>query len=326
MARKPTAQQIDLYLRQRKSPLAGFGSKFIQVGQKYGIDPLLLVAISGAESSFGKEVKGGTFNPFGWGPHRPMGSWDNAIETVGRGLRKGYYDEGRDTPAEIAGKWAPIGAGNDPTNLNSNWTKNVSKFLDELGGGQAGPAPAGRGTVPTPAPRDSPVPQRSGLSDATRNLIFGDDPEFANTLTRLASRRAAPTGTPVRQARGKTPTPALDQIKGEFGPQAMLAIIKQAQQMGLAVRENPYVDPVDPVHTKNSWHYQTFPGQYGGKKLGRGADISGNPKSMAQLFGWIRKNYPGIEEAIYDPIGSIFSGQFKPGAYGGHKDHVHVGF
>lgn len=63
-------------------------------------------------------------------------------------------------------------------------------------------------------------------------------------------------------------------------PQAMLAAIHLAQSLGLSVRENPYVDAVDPVHAKNSYHYRTFPGLFGGRKLGEAVDVSG-PKQNA---------------------------------------------
>ena len=58
-------------------------------------------------------------------------------------------------------------------------------------------------------------------------------------------------------------------------PQAMLAAIRLAQSLGLAVRENPYTESVDPVHAKNSYHYRVFPGVYGGRKLGEAIDVSG---------------------------------------------------
>lgn len=71
-------------------------------------------------------------------------------------------------------------------------------------------------------------------------------------------------------------------------PQSALRAITLAQKLGLAVRENPYVDPVDPVHTKRSWHYQLFPGLYGGKRLGRAIDVSGNAAALGNYFRLLR--------------------------------------
>ena len=67
-------------------------------------------------------------------------------------------------------------------------------------------------------------------------------------------------------------------------PQAMLAAIQLAQQLGLAARENPYVDPVDPVHTDGSYHYRNFPGTYNGRQLGEGLDVSGPATAMARYY------------------------------------------
>src|SRR5678815_6124811 len=76
-----------------------------------------------------------------------------------------------------------------------------------------------------------------------------------------------------------------DHLHAAFqNPQMALRAIALAQRLGLAVRENPFVDPVDPVHVKNSYHYRTFPGRYKGKQLGEAFDASGSPQQMAALF------------------------------------------
>lgn len=64
-------------------------------------------------------------------------------------------------------------------------------------------------------------------------------------------------------------------------PQALLAAIQLARHLGLHVEENPYVGSVSPVHSRHSYHYQTFPGLYSGKKLGKAIDVSG---AKAQQF------------------------------------------
>lgn len=73
-------------------------------------------------------------------------------------------------------------------------------------------------------------------------------------------------------------------------PQAMIAAIAQAQKLGLAARENPYVDKVDPVHVRGSFHYRTFPGKYNGRSLGEGVDVSGDAARMAAYFRWALAN------------------------------------
>lgn len=80
-----------------------------------------------------------------------------------------------------------------------------------------------------------------------------------------------------------------DHVHAAFrDPNSALRAINLAQSLGLYVRENPYVDPVERVHTQGSWHYQDFPGLYSGKQLGKAVDVSGNAKLMAQYFRRLR--------------------------------------
>lgn len=70
-------------------------------------------------------------------------------------------------------------------------------------------------------------------------------------------------------------------------PEAMRLAIKYAQSHGLSARENPLVDKVDPVHTKNSYHYRRF----GKSNIGQALDVSGNPKAMADYYRWARRTF-----------------------------------
>ena len=131
-----TAAQIDGYLAGKGSPMAGQGRAFVASGAVWHIDPRLLVAIAGAESSFG-QITCGSFNAWGYGcPNNPFGwtSWADAIDTVAQGLRTNYLAEGRTSVVLIQQKYAPSGAANDPTGLNNYWVANVSRFLTEQGG------------------------------------------------------------------------------------------------------------------------------------------------------------------------------------------------
>lgn len=135
-ATAPSAASIDAYLGSKGSPMAGQGAAFVASGGRWQLDPRLLVAIAGAESSFG-QITCAPFNAWGWGcPNGPyrFTSWADGIDTVAKGLRTYYLAEGRTTVAAINQKYAPIGAANDPTGLNNHWTINVSRFLVEQGG------------------------------------------------------------------------------------------------------------------------------------------------------------------------------------------------
>ena len=80
-------------------------------------------------------------------------------------------------------------------------------------------------------------------------------------------------------------------------PEMALSVIKKAQELGLKATENPYTSNVDGnVHVNKSFHYQTFPGTFDGKSLGKGLDVSGNPAKMTELFDWVVSQSPqGIE-------------------------------
>ena len=132
-----SAQQIDSFLLAQGSPLAGEGATFWAVGQQYGIDPAFLVAISGAESSFGQYLysvgsQTASYNAFNWfyAPTRiasTFASWDQAIETVAQGLAGPlYYGAGRYSVASIAPTYCPQGT--------QNWIANVTAFMVALGG------------------------------------------------------------------------------------------------------------------------------------------------------------------------------------------------
>ena len=130
------AGQIDTYLTGKGSPLAGRGAVFVYQGLAVGLDPRLLVAISGAETSFGTYGPSqGIHNPFGLGPGIVYPTWDDAIAAAARNLGGSLYKgSGLVTIAQIQGRWAPLGATNDPSQLNSNWYRNVSRYYGELGG------------------------------------------------------------------------------------------------------------------------------------------------------------------------------------------------
>ena len=133
------ATALDAYLAGKGSPLAGAGAAFVASAGQVGLDPRMLVAISGAETSFGTYGPSQLIhNPFGMGPGRVYGSWEEAIAAAANNLAGPIYlGAGKVTIGQISGTWAPLGAVNDPSNLNSNWTRNVSRYYAEMGGDPA---------------------------------------------------------------------------------------------------------------------------------------------------------------------------------------------
>lgn len=128
MPRPDLVGSIDGLLKQRGSPMAGMGNVFVAAGQKYGVDPRLVVSISGIESGFGVHTLG-AHNAWGWGPGKPFGSWAEGIASVTQGLASGYISKGLRTPDQIVKKYSPGSAGND----EGNWASTVNQFMKQLG-------------------------------------------------------------------------------------------------------------------------------------------------------------------------------------------------
>jgi hypothetical protein len=137
-ARSPVdAQALDEWMADQVpgSPLLGLGQVFVAEGVRNGIDPRALVAIARHESVLGTQGSGvGIHNAFGWGPGIAFPTWQDNIATVARGLARSYVSKGRATLAEIQPLWAPVGAGNDPSDLNSAWLDAVGRNYADLGG------------------------------------------------------------------------------------------------------------------------------------------------------------------------------------------------
>lgn len=114
--------------------------KIKKVAQDYGIDWRLAVAISMHEtwdytSYIFKHQNnvGGLWNGMK-GEFYSYETLDAGIEAYISNLKYNYYDEGRTTIETIQPKYAPIGANNDPNDLNSNWIPGVTRRYKELGG------------------------------------------------------------------------------------------------------------------------------------------------------------------------------------------------
>jgi len=121
-------KQLKEFLEDYNSPLANNADKFVEVADKYDMDYRLLPAISCLESSCGKFLIPNTYNPFGWGIYGDnyiaFTDYDEAIETVGKGLHEGYIQKGAKTIEQIA----PI---YNPPNP-SKWGHSVRFFMNRI--------------------------------------------------------------------------------------------------------------------------------------------------------------------------------------------------
>lgn len=119
---------LEKFFELYKSPLKDHAQTFVDTAEKYNIDYKLLPAISCIESTCGKFIIEGSYNPFGWGitskGHIAFNSFEEAIQKVGAGLNKGYFSKGLDTVSEIAPIYTPPNS--------QHWENGVNFFIYKM--------------------------------------------------------------------------------------------------------------------------------------------------------------------------------------------------
>ncbi|NMB91650.1 glucosaminidase domain-containing protein [candidate division WWE3 bacterium] len=127
-SRKDRIEALEKFFDEFKSPLKANAETFVDVADKYSLDYKLLPAISCMESSCGKKLIEGSYNPFGWGIYGNNAiyfkSYDEAIETVAKGIKENYLEKGLDTPEKIAPIYTP------PNYIN--WRNGVTFFINKI--------------------------------------------------------------------------------------------------------------------------------------------------------------------------------------------------
>ncbi|NYE06757.1 hypothetical protein F4694_003537 [Bacillus niacini] len=116
--------------------LTGMGEAIVRAGQKHNIDPALLAAVAihetGNGTSKAANEKNNVAGMMGKNGLKSYASVEESIMDMARNLSKNYLGEGLSSISQIGAKYAPIGAANDPTNLNNHWVTGVTRFLNQL--------------------------------------------------------------------------------------------------------------------------------------------------------------------------------------------------
>jgi beta-N-acetylglucosaminidase len=119
-----------------KGVLTGSGDLFIKAGETYGVSPELLAAISMHETGNGisnaAKFKYNVAGMMGKDGLKTYVSIEESIMDLARNLKENYINEGKTSVAEIGAKYAPVGAENDPNNLNNYWVTGVQNYFDIL--------------------------------------------------------------------------------------------------------------------------------------------------------------------------------------------------
>ncbi|WP_240458794.1 peptidoglycan DD-metalloendopeptidase family protein [Virgibacillus sp. Bac330] len=129
------------YFETNKSgAFKGHGDTIIELAKEKGIDPVLFGAIALHETAYGKSQAvvnknnpGGLMNPNGSGLYR-FSNLDEGLSAMANTLYNRIIVDGLVTIEKLGSVYAPIGADNDPNNLNVHWAPNTKRIAAKLGG------------------------------------------------------------------------------------------------------------------------------------------------------------------------------------------------
>lgn len=116
---------LKYFFRKYESVLYDKSEFIVKMADQYKLDYRLIPAIAMQESGLCKHIYEGSYNCWGWGIYgntvTRFSSYEEAIETISRGLKKNYIDKGLTTPEDIMRKYTPPSTG--------SWAYGVNFFL-----------------------------------------------------------------------------------------------------------------------------------------------------------------------------------------------------
>lgn len=116
---------LKYFFRKYNSILYDHAETFVKRADENQFDYRLLPAIAMQESNLCKYIYEGSHNCWGWGIYgnkvTRFESYDEAIDTISRGIKKYYIDKGLTTPEDIMRKYTPPSDG--------SWAYGVNTFL-----------------------------------------------------------------------------------------------------------------------------------------------------------------------------------------------------
>ncbi len=211
---------IASFLRSKGSPLAPFAADIVAAGEKYGVDPRMIVATAGIETNYGKtwgKYKASSRNA--WSHEFGRGkagypSWQAAIEDQASYLSRRYIKKGITSVSGVGAVYAPVGAKNDPRGTNGQWPGFVGGVVSQLGGnpndirmgsgGSTSTMMAGMPADMPGSPTSAPTPaRRSRLTGAQMARMFNINMDGAQTALPPAYSEAY--GVPAYAPAPQTP-------------------------------------------------------------------------------------------------------------------------
>lgn len=122
------ASNLRDFFRKYNSPLFPYADIIVRESDKNSLDYRLLPGIAMQESGLCRVIPDNSYNCWGWGitgsSTLRFQSYEQAIETVAAGIKKGYVDKGLTTASEIMRKYTP--------SSNGSWQQGVNHFMGLL--------------------------------------------------------------------------------------------------------------------------------------------------------------------------------------------------
>jgi len=119
---------LKTFFRKHNSVLYDHAEFIVKTADKYGFDYRLIPAIAMQESNLCRLIPENSYNCWGWGIYGSIvtrfSSYEEAIETVAKGLKTEYIDKGYITASAIMQKYTP--------SSNGSWAHGVNTFLKIL--------------------------------------------------------------------------------------------------------------------------------------------------------------------------------------------------
>lgn len=147
-----TAQDMDsVFLQNGYLFFPGTGSSLATSAERYKINPAFIIAIGIQESALGNAYQGSpetlakknAFGLIGSDGLMSFGSWEEGADVAFQSVASYNCN----TLECVAGIYAPIGAGNDPTNLNQYWLDGVKAALARIPYKTCLPPPGASGSI-----------------------------------------------------------------------------------------------------------------------------------------------------------------------------------
>lgn len=109
--RRENIRKLESFFAKHESPLYPYARIIVEQAEQYGIDYRLVPAIAMNESTLCKNIHENSYNCWGWGIYGDnvtrFESYEDAIRTITKGIRKHYYDKGMSSPSAIMKVYTP---------------------------------------------------------------------------------------------------------------------------------------------------------------------------------------------------------------------------